>query len=315
MAGNGTIAPKTFSKASVQVMSRRRRPIIIHTTHWPTKCWSATVDCTCLISEMDRMFKPALQRKIQISIARSSSFGPPIRNMTAGTSLLLLSLLLLLQPAIGLNIVVAGATGRLGRILIPKLLLVEQPSPSSSKDANSSSRTTTAVTVLTRNSFLASTPTRVSEDYGHLGKGYIERYPMNLRLRDWDGGDLLDIVGRDWVGWQRDTLPQADVILHLTGGGFTEQRVMACERLVRESIKHNRLAHHITINPSAELLTAMSPGLMSVKTSRIDRCEAMVRENCQQYTCLRIEQRDIDAACQTILDALAAVPRQHQEQE
>jgi hypothetical protein len=222
--------------------------------------------------------------------------------MTASTLLWLL-LSLLLQPAIGLNIIVAGGTGRLGRILIPKLLLVE-PSCSS---------TTTAVTVLTRNSFLASTPTRVSEDYGHLGKGFIEKYQKYLRLRDWDGGDLLDIVGQDWVGWQRDTLPKADVILHLTGGGYTEQRVMACERLVRESIKHNAFAHHITINPSVDLLTAMSPGLKSVKNSRIDRCEAMVRQNCQHYTCLRIEQQDIDAACQTILDALAAIPRRQEE--
>jgi hypothetical protein len=195
-----------------------------------------------------------VQTRVQ-QVCGRSLFGPPIwmMMMTAGTFLWLLLTSLLLQPAIGLNIIVAGGTGRLGRILIPKLLLVE-PSPSF----------TTAVTVLTRNAFLASTPTRVSEDYGHLGKGFIEKYQKKLRLRDWDGGDLLDIVGQDWVGWQRDTLPKADVILHLTGGGYTEQRVMACERLVRESIKHKSLAHHITINPSVELLTAMSPGLKSV---------------------------------------------------
>jgi hypothetical protein len=65
MAGNGTIAPKTFSKASVQVMSRRRRPII-HTTRWPTygSVGRRRVDCACLISEMDRMFKPAIERNI-----------------------------------------------------------------------------------------------------------------------------------------------------------------------------------------------------------------------------------------------------------
>lgn len=234
--------------------------------------------------------------------------------MTACTVLLLLlSSSLLLRPVIGLNIVVAGGTGRLGRILIPQLL-----DNTSATASSSAAATPTKVTILTRNSFLASTPTRVSEDYGHLGQAFVEKFQKkNLVLRDWDGGDLLDIVGRDWMGWQRDVLPKADVILHLTGGGFTEQRVMACERLVRESLKHNnnQRAHHITVNPSAELLAAMSPGLKSVKTGRIERCEAMVRENCQHYTCLRIGQRDLDVACQTILDTLAALARQQQQEE
>ena len=36
-------------------------------------------------------------------------------------------------------------------------------------------------------------------------------------LRDWDGLDLLDIVEQDWVGWQEDALPNAQVVVHLTG--------------------------------------------------------------------------------------------------
>jgi hypothetical protein len=229
--------------------------------------------------------------------------------MTACTLLLLLLSSSLVRPAIGLNIVVAGGTGSLGRMLIPQLV--------DTAASLSAATTPTTVTILTRNSFLASTPTRVSEDYGHLGKAFVEKFQKkkNLILRDWDGGDLLDIVGRDWMGWQRDVLPKADVILHLTGGGFTEQRVMACERLVRESLKHNPRAHHITVNPSAELLAAMSPGLKSVKTGRIERCEAMVRENCRQYTCLRIGQRDLTVGCQTILDTLASLARQQQHEE
>jgi hypothetical protein len=208
----------------------------------------------------------------------------------------LLSLCGVLQTTIGLTIIAAGGTGRLGKILIPKLLNV---------DLADGGKNQATVLILTRNSYLASTPSRVSHDYGHLGQGFIEQYNRkNLKLRDWDGGDLLDIVGQDWMGWQKDVLPQANVILHLTGGGFTEQRVMACERLVRESLKYNPIAHHVTVNPSKELLAAMSPGLNSVKTGRIERCEAMVRENCRNYTCLRIEQRDPQVVCQRILDTL-----------
>jgi hypothetical protein len=252
--------------------------------------------------------------EFKMAILDLAAHQPPTRlpmatmttTMTAGTLLLLL-LSSLVRPAIGLNIVVAGGTGSLGRMLIPQMV---------DTAASMSAATPTKVTILTRNSFLASTPTRVSEDYGHLGKAFVEKFQKkkNLTLRDWDGGDLLDIVGRDWMGWQRDVLPKADVILHLTGGGFTEQRVMACERLVRESLKHNKSAHHITVNPSAELLAALSPGLKSVKTGRIERCEAMVRENCQHYTCLRIGQRDLDVACQTILDTLAALARLQQQE-
>ena len=71
----------------------------------------------------------------------------------------------------------------------------------------------------------------------------------HVRLRDWDGGDLLDIVGNDWMGWQEDALQPADCVVHLTGGGFTEQRVLACERLVRESLR---------VNPNAFRATAAS---------------------------------------------------------
>ena len=50
-----------------------------------------------------------------------------------------------------------------------------------------------------------------------------------MALRDWDGGDPLDIVGADWIGWQDDALKVADVVVKLVGG-YTEQRVLATER-------------------------------------------------------------------------------------
>ena len=40
----------------------------------------------------------------------------------------------------------------------------------------------------------------------------------HVKLRDYDGGDLLEIVGQDFIGWQEDSLPKADVLIHLVGG-------------------------------------------------------------------------------------------------
>ena len=71
----------------------------------------------------------------------------------------------------GLNIVIPGGTGKLGNKLIPKLQNHD-------------------VAVLSRNSFLASAPSRVTEVFGYLGRSFLNKFP-NVRIRDWDGGDLF----------------------------------------------------------------------------------------------------------------------------
>ena len=72
------------------------------------------------------------------------------------------------------------------------------------------------VTILTRNTFFAATPSRVMKDFGWVRASFLQRN-RHVQLHDWDGGDLLDIVGQDWVGWQEDALPNAQVVVHLTG--------------------------------------------------------------------------------------------------
>jgi hypothetical protein len=183
----------------------------------------------------------------------------------------------------GLQIVVPGGTGKLGNILLPKL---------SQHDC----------CVLTRNAFLAAAPNRVTEVFGYLGQPFLQRN-QHVKLRDWDGGDLLDIVGQDWVGWQDDTLPKADVMIHLVGG-YTEQRNLATERLVRETIRVNPNILHITVNPNVEDIPALSPGMVTMKTQRIQQCEDMVKENCLDTKCLRLEAYRDEEACQAIIDAI-----------
>jgi hypothetical protein len=115
------------------------------------------------------------------------------------------------------NIVIAGGTGPVGQALVSRLHPEATHSSSSSSSWN--------VTILARNSFLASTPTRVSHDYGWIGDSFLQHFRSMVQLRDWDGGDLLDIVGQDWIGWQEDTLSHADCVIHCTGGGY-----MGCYR-------------------------------------------------------------------------------------
>lgn len=154
------------------------------------------------------------------------------------------------------------------------------------------------VVILTRNSFLAGTPNRVTEQFGWVGSRFLNQNP-HVSLRDWDGGDLTDIVGQDWLGWQDDALAQADVVVHLVGG-FTEQRVMACERLVREAHRINSDVLHITVNPLEEEIGALSPSATSSKSSRILKCEEMVKENCSNSSCLRLECYRLEKGCRKI---------------
>lgn len=186
----------------------------------------------------------------------------------------------------GLQIAVAGGTGKIGRLLLPKLIDHD-------------------VTVLTRNSFLASAPNRVTEVFGYLGASFLNKN-KHVQLRDWDGGDLLDIVGKDFIGWQEDALQTADVIVHLVGG-FTEQREMATERLVRESLRLNRGATHITVNPLTEEIGSFSPGMLTLKTKRVDKCESMVRDNCSNTCCLRIEAYKMEAASEKIFETIQSL--------
>jgi hypothetical protein len=178
------------------------------------------------------------------------------------------------------TVVLAGGTGALGQSVAAKL-------------------ETCDVVMLTRNAFLAAAPNRVTEQFGWVGSSYLKRFP-HVQLRDWDGGDLLDIVGQDWVGWQEDALKSADVVVHLAGG-YTEQRTMACERLVRESLQCNRNALHVTVSPTEEGLEATSPGVPSLKNKRIQACEEMVRTNCATSECLRLGPFRIEEASDEIV--------------
>ena len=191
--------------------------------------------------------------------------------------------LVVIVPVSALNVVIAGGTGKIGRALIPRL---------SEHD----------VTVLSRNAFLAAAPARVTEVFGYLGEAFLYRHP-HVKLRDWDGGDLLDIVGQDWVGWQEDTLQTADAVVHLVGG-YTKQRELATERLVRESLRFNPNVLHITVNPVENDIPLLTPGMPTIKSKRIKDCEDMVRLNCLNSECLRLEvykmETTIEAICQAI---------------
>jgi hypothetical protein len=179
-----------------------------------------------------------------------------------------------------LNVILAGGTGPVGQGVASKL---------GNHD----------VTILTRNAFLAATPNRVTEQFGWVGERFLSRF-LHVRLRDWDGGDLLDIVGNQWIGWQDDTLAKADVVVHLVGG-FTEQRVMACERLVRESLSVNRDALHITVCPSEKDLELISPGMPTMKKARVHKCEEMVKTNMPNSACLRLEANRLEQGCDGIV--------------
>lgn len=154
------------------------------------------------------------------------------------------------------------------------------------------------VTILCRNAFLAAAPARVSGDFGWLGQAFLEKHP-GIKLRDWDGGDLLDIVGQDWVGWQEDALAKADAVVNLVGG-FTQQREMAAERIVRESLRVNPTALQITVSPKDEELNMISPVGLPAKVARLKKCEDLVSMNCANFECLRLEANRVEKECEKI---------------
>lgn len=199
-----------------------------------------------------------------------------------------------------LNVVLVGGTGPLGQAVAHSLTTT---TPSENVAANNQLKQQHhEVTILTRNAFLAATPSRVSSDFGWVGRAFLDRHP-DVRLRDWDGGDLLDIVGQDWVGWQEDALRGADVVVHLVGG-FTNQRVMAAERVVRESLAACPDALQVTVGPLLRDLPGFSPGVTSLKESRLVECERLVQNNCRNAKCLRIEAFRLQQGCDEIAKAV-----------
>ena len=199
----------------------------------------------------------------------------------------LLAILLSVQavvPTAALNVVLAGGSGDLGKGLAGALGPRHK------------------VTILSRNAYLASAPNRVTEAFGWVGESFLKKNPQ-VKIRDWDGGDLLDIVGQDWVGWQQDTLAKADVVVNLCGG-YTQQRNMATERIVRESLSVNPDALQVTVSPTEEDLELVSPGAMTMKLDRIKQCEEMVSVNCANHVCLRFEANRIEENCQKLKEVI-----------
>ena len=164
------------------------------------------------------------------------------------------------------------------------------------------------VTLLSRNAFLASAPARVTEVFGWVGQGYLDRFP-HVSIRDWDGGDMTDIVGCDFLGWQEETLPPADVVVNLVGG-YTQQQEMATKRLIRESLRLNPQALQVAVSPREEDIKTLSPGAYSIKLDRLKRCEDMVTKNCLNAKCLRLESYDVENSVQSIIDAILSVTHQ-----
>ena len=187
------------------------------------------------------------------------------------------------KVVVALNVVLAGGSGELGKGLASRLSPKHQ------------------VTILSRNKYLASAPNRVTETFGWVGKRFLQKHP-HVSIRDWDGGDLLDIVGCDWMGWQGDTLAKADVVVNLVGG-YTEQRTMATERLVRESLSINPNALQVTVSPIDEEVQ-----LKKIR-DRLKLCEEMVSTNCANSVCLRLEANRLEESCEKlkkIIDDLEA---------
>lgn len=139
----------------------------------------------------------------------------------------------------------------------------------------------------------------MTEEFGWLGKSFLEKHPT-IKLRDWDGGDLLDIVGQDFLGWQEDTLANADAVVNLVGG-FTQQREMATERIIRESLRVNPSVLQITVGPKDDELQMFAPVVAKpLKVARLKQCEEMVKVNCANFECLRLEANRIEEGCDQI---------------
>ena len=200
------------------------------------------------------------------------SHGLTLTNTTTATIAMVLLLLLSIIPTVNSlkHIVIAGGTGRVGKQIITTLL---DPTRPDAKDYK--------ITVLARNKFLASAPNRVSGDFGFLGKSFISRFP-SLNLRDYDGGDLLDIVGMDWMGWE-EVLVDCDLFVNAVGT-LTEQRTKAVRRfgdfIKREEEKlpgpGKKSIKQLHISPTDDLLRAVSKVAVDSKIERVRDCEILL---------------------------------------
>jgi hypothetical protein len=47
--------------------------------------------------------------------------------------------------------------------------------------------------------------------------------------------------------------------------------------------------------------------MMTVKTKRLLDCEEMVKQNCRNVECLRLNAYEIEKSCQAIVDAVSKV--------
>ena len=108
---------------------------------------------------------------------------------------------------------------------------------------------------------------------------------------------MLDIVGCDFLGWQEDTLQKADIVVNLVGG-YTEQRTMACERIVRESLRVNPSAKQVILSMADDDLR------ITLKKNRAKACEDMLEANCMDSVCLRAEMNDVNGACGQIMKVI-----------
>ena len=109
-----------------------------------------------------------------------------------------------------------------------------------------------------------------------------------------------------------ECLQKADVVVHLVGG-YTQQREMATERIVRESLRVNPTALQITVNIREEDIPLVTPGMVSAKAKRIKDCESMVRDNCLNTECLRLEANLLEQTCDEICQSIASWQQSLQE--
>ena len=107
------------------------------------------------------------------------------------------------------------------------------------------------------------------------------------------------------MGWQEDSLAKADCVVNLCGG-FTQQREMATERIVRESLSWNPLALQITVAPKDEELRMISNVAVDAKMKRLKLCEDMVSQNCVNYENMRLQANRLEEECDNIKQVIYA---------
>ncbi len=92
----------------------------------------------------------------------------------------------------------------------------------------------------------------------------------------------------------------ADCVINLVGG-YTAQRTMACERIIRESLSCNPTAKQILLSMAdIDLQTTL-------KKNRAKECEEMVSKNCIGSVCLRAELNDVEGSCSMIMDVVKSL--------